>query len=74
MNIMTYSKEMVDLKFAKSAYWNFLLWGICSSLGMTISTFVDALLVGNLVGSQGLAVTNLSTPVFLAYALFGLTL
>ena len=51
MNIMTYSKEMVDLKFAKSAYWNFLLWGICSSLGMTISTFVDALLVGNLVGS-----------------------
>lgn len=24
---MTYSKEMVDLKFAKSAYWNFLLWG-----------------------------------------------
>ncbi|MGN0405381.1 MAG: MATE family efflux transporter [Bariatricus sp.] len=71
---MTYSKEVVDLKFAKSAYWNFLLWGICASLGMTISTFVDALLIGNLVGSQGLAVTNLSTPVFLAYALFGLTL
>lgn len=71
---MTGSKKMIDLKFAKNAYWNFLLWGICSSLGMTISTFVDAILIGNLVGSTGLAVTNLSTPVFLAYALFGLTL
>ena len=37
-------------------------------------TIVDALLVGNLVGSNGLAVTNLSTPVFLIYALFGITI
>ena len=64
----------MEKKFAKSAYWNFLIWGILSSLGVTISTIVDAVLVGNLVGSNGLAVSNLATPVFLAYALFGLTL
>lgn len=60
--------------FAKSAYSYFLIWGICSSLSMTISTIVDAFLVGNLIGSNGLAVANLATPVFLTYALFGITI
>lgn len=61
-------------KFAKKAYRKFLFWGICSSLGVTVSTLVDALLIGNLVGSDGLAVANLSTPVFLVYQLLGLTI
>ncbi len=61
-------------KFAKSAYWYFLVWGICSSLSMTLSTLVDAILVGNLVGSDGLAITSIATPVFLFYALLGMTI
>ena len=51
-----------------------MLWGILTSLAMTVCTIVDALLIGNLVGSEGLAVTNLSTPVFLSYGLFGIML
>ena len=64
----------MDTHFAKSAYRYFALWGILTSLAMTVCTIVDALLVGNLVGSDGLAVTNLSTPVFLSYALLGIML
>lgn len=64
----------MEEKFAKGAYWNFLFWGVCSSLGITVSTIVDAVLVGNFIGSDGLAVANLATPVFLTYALFGLTI
>lgn len=64
----------METKFAKSAYWNFLLWGVCTSLGVTVSTIVDAMMVGNIIGSSGLAVSNLATPVYLVYALFGLTL
>lgn len=64
----------MNTKFAKSAYRYFLIWGVCASLATTVCTIVDALLVGNLVGSNGLAVTNLSTPVFLVYALFGITI
>ncbi len=40
---------------------------------MTVCTIVDAFLVGNIEGSNGLAVANISTPVFLIYALFGIT-
>ena len=64
----------MNTKFAKSAYRYFLIWGIFASLATAVCTIVDALLVGNLVGSNGLAVTNLSTPVFLVYALFGITI
>ncbi len=60
--------------FAKSAYRYFVLWGILSSLAMTVCTIVDALMIGNLVGSDGLAASNLSTPVFLCYALLGIML
>lgn len=60
-------------RFVKSAYGHFLLWGICTSMAITVCTIVDALLVGNLVGSNGLAVANISTPVFLFYALLGVT-
>ncbi len=45
-----------------------------SSLGVTVSTLVDATLVGNFIGSTGLAVANIATPVFLLYLLMGITL
>lgn len=64
----------MDTKFASDAYRYFLIWGICASLAITICTIVDAALVGNLVGAEGLAVANISTPVFLLYALFGITI
>lgn len=64
----------MDTKFAGSAYRYFLIWGICASLATTVCTIVDAVLVGNLVGLNGLAVANISTPVFLLYALFGVTI
>lgn len=59
-------------KFTKNAYWSFWIWSVCSSLGITICTIVDAVLVGNFIGSDGLAVVNITTPVFLTYSLFGL--
>lgn len=61
-------------KFAGSAYRYFLIWGIFTALANTACTLIDALLVGNLVGSDGLAIVNLATPVFLLYALFGITI
>lgn len=57
--------------FATGAFSNFFIWSVCSSLAITICTLIDALLVGNLVGSTGLAVANLSTPIFLCYGLLG---
>ena len=35
---------------------------------------MDATLVGNFIGSTGLAVANIATPVFLLYLLMGITL
>lgn len=64
----------MDTRFASNAYKHFFIWGICASLATTVCTIVDALLVGNLIGNHGLAVANLSTPVFLLYALVGVTL
>ena len=58
----------------KVQYRTFLFWGVCSSLGVTVSTLVDATLVGNFIGSTGLAVANIATPVFLLYLLMGITL
>lgn len=59
--------------FAIKAYRTFLVWGILSSLGITVSTFADAVLIGNYVGSSGLAASSIATPVFLVYQLFGVT-
>ena len=66
--------KYMETNYAKSAYRTFLFWGVCSSLGVTISTLVDATLVGNFIGSTGLAVANIATPVFLLYLLMGITL
>ena len=57
----------METNYAKSAYRTFLFWGVCSSLGVTVSTLVDATLVGNIIGSTGLAVANIATPVLLLY-------
>ncbi len=64
----------MDTKFAGAAYKHFLIWGICASLALTVCTIVDATIVGNLVGPDGLAVANIATPVFLLYALLGVTI
>lgn len=64
----------MDTKFAGAAYKHFLIWGICTSLALTVCTIVDATIVGNLVGADGLAVANIATPVFLLYALLGVTI
>lgn len=64
----------MNTRFATSAYRHFLRWGVCTSLAMTVCTIVDALLVGNLVGGDGLAVANIATPVFLIYAMLGQTI
>ena len=64
----------MDTRFAGSAYRYFLLWGILASLTVTICSIVDSLFIGNLAGSDGLAVANLSTPAFLLYASLGITI
>jgi len=64
----------MDTKFAKNAYRHFLIWGILAALTVTLCTIIDSLFIGNLIGSIGLAVTSLSTPVFLLYALLGITI
>ena len=64
----------MDTKFAGAAYKHFLIWGICASLALTVCTIVDATIIGNLVGPDGLAVANIATPVFLLYALLGVTI
>lgn len=64
----------MDTKFAGSAYRYFLIWGILASLAVTLCTIIDSFFIGNIIGSEGLAVANLSTPVFLLYALLGITI
>ena len=63
----------MEKKFAVNAYRMFLIWGIFSALGTAVSTLVDAVLIGNYIGSDGLAVTNIATPVFLFFALLSVT-
>lgn len=57
----------MEKKFAVNAYRMFLIWGIFSALGTAVSTLVDAVLIGNYIGSDGLAVTNIATPVFFVF-------
>lgn len=64
----------METKYARNAYRNFFFWSTCSSLGVTVSTLIDATLVGNFIGSNGLAVANIATPIFLFYSLLGITL
>ena len=43
----------MEKKFAVNAYRMFLIWGIFSALGTAVSTLVDAVLIGNYIGSDG---------------------
>ena len=52
---------------------NLLFWEYVLLLGLPYP-LVDATLVGNFIGSTGLAVANIATPVFLLYLLMGITL
>lgn len=63
----------MEKKFAKTAYRSYVGWGICSSMSVTMCTIIDAALIGNFVGSTGLAVSGIVTPVFMLYALLGVT-
>lgn len=67
-------EAVIEDKFAVNAYITFLLWGIPAALGSALSTFADAALVGNYIGSGGLAAVNIATPVFLFYAFLGTTM
>lgn len=56
-------------RFSNIAFRSFFVWSVLCSLGVTAATFIDAVLVGNFVGSDGLAVVNIATPVFMVYTL-----
>ena len=58
----------MEERFAGNAYRHFLVWGIFTALTVTLCTIIDSLFIGNLIGSHGLAVTSLSTPVFLFFS------
>ena len=64
----------MENKFAKSAYLSFMIWGILSSMGVTFCTLIDATMIGNFVGSDGLAVSSVSNFVFLFLGLLAITL
>jgi Na+-driven multidrug efflux pump len=68
------NKSQKPIQLAGPAFNQFVIWGICGSLVITLSTIVDSLLVGNIIGSNGLAVSSMSTPVFLIYAFLGFTI
>lgn len=64
----------MEKKFAETAYQNYLLWGIVSSMSVTLCTIIDAALIGRFIGSTGLAIAGIATPVYMLYAFFGVTL
>jgi len=53
--------------YVKKAFWKFLITGVLTSAGIAVGTFVDAIIVGNAVGAEGLAVINLSFPIYMLY-------
>ena len=61
-------------EFAKNAYQNCLIWGIISSMSVTLCTIIDAALIGHFVGSNGLAIASISTPVYMLYAFLVVTI
>ena len=65
---------MIRNNFASKAYRAFLLWGISTTIGSAVCTFVDATLVGNYIGGEALAAVNVGTPLFLFFAVIGVTI
>ncbi len=64
----------MEKKFAQTAYRSYLLWGIISSMSVTLCTIIDAALIGHFIGSTGLAIAGIATPVYMLFAFFGVTL
>ena len=64
----------MEKKFANTAYHSYLLWGIASSMAVTLCTIIDAALIGRYVGSTGLAIASIATPVYMLYAFLGVTI
>ncbi len=64
----------MEKKFAKTAYRSCLLWGIISSMSVTLCTIIDAALIGHFIGSTGLAIAGISTPIYMLFAFLGVSL
>lgn len=60
--------------FTKKAFGRFAVAGIITSLGLTVSTFVDALIISNLLGENALVISNIVSPIFLLYFMLGFTI
>ncbi len=52
--------------FLKSTYYRYLVPGMLGILGGTVNVLVDSVLIGNLLGEQGLLAVNLCLPLYLA--------
>lgn len=60
--------------YIKKAFRSFLTSCILASLGTSIGTFADAIIVGNVIGNDALAVINISMPVYMLYNTIGFTI
>lgn len=58
-------------RFLRSVFRRFLVPTVLSVLGGTVNTLVDSAIVGNMLGSDALAVVNLCAPIFLLCATLG---
>jgi Na+-driven multidrug efflux pump len=55
--------DMEDKATFNSKYWQFLWSSILIALSACLGTVVDAIIVGNLIGGDGVSAINLSNPV-----------
>ena len=58
-------------KFLKNTYNRYLIPTMLSVLGGTINVFFDGIIIGQKLGSDGLAALNLCMPIFLTLCTFG---
>jgi len=61
-------------RFAKKAFRSFALGGVAASLGVAMETSVDALIVGNAYGANGLAITSVVMPLYMFFNLLSVAL
>ncbi|MEG0811101.1 MAG: MATE family efflux transporter [Eubacterium sp.] len=65
--IFTRSAKNISIQF-----WQYLVSGLFVSVAITISEFLDSIIVSNLLGEHGLAIVNLGLPVMLAINVIGM--
>ncbi|MCR4842992.1 MAG: hypothetical protein K5840_07005, partial [Eubacterium sp.] len=68
---MTESSLVQDDEFLKKAYKAALIPSILSILSNCITIFADGVLVGQRLGSDGLAAINICVPIYLALCIVG---